>query len=200
MSSNLAFRKATPSDVPSLLKLVRSAYRGDASRAGWTTEADLVSDDRIDEIGLLKKINEPNGKVLLAAATSSTTDTADHEEGLLACCEIVTRVQPTTVGEQPDQPSHAYLGLFSVNPTLQNGGIGRQVLAEAERCARDEMGAVVMEMHVLWMRRELIAYYERRGYVVVEGETVPFPYAHVVNPRVGMRQDLYFVVMRKALV
>lgn len=195
--TDLSFRKATPADVPSVLALVRSAYRGDASRTGWTTEADLVTDDRIDENGLLQKINEPNGQVLVArAASSSGADTEDTLPPLpppppLACCEILRHPEPAKV---------AYLGLFSVVPALQNGGIGKKVLAEAERWAREEMGAEVMEMQVLWMRRELIAYYERRGYRVIEGETRPFPFAHMVNPRPGMRQDLYFVVLRKALV
>lgn len=184
--SELSFRKATPSDVPSLLRLVRSAYRGDASRAGWTTEADLVSDDRIDEAGLLSKINEPSGQVLVAFLPSSSPD-ADEP---VACCEIVHHPQPSQL---------AYLGLFSVQPALQNAGIGRKVLAEAERYARDEMGASTMEMQVLWMRAELIAYYERRGYKVVQGEERAFPYEYVVNPKGGLRQDLYFVVLNKRL-
>ncbi|CAN8104273.1 unnamed protein product [Discula destructiva] len=186
--SNLTFRKATPTDVPALLLLVRSAYRADAS-PGWTTEADLVADDRIDEAGLLQKINEPHGQILLAVAKE--LGEAGDEEQLLACCEVVRKPAPS---------KSAYLGLFSVRPTLQNGGIGRRVLAEAERVALGEMGAGVMEMWVLWMREELIAYYERRGYAVSEGEKVPFPYAHLVNPREGLRKDLYFVVLRKALV
>lgn len=191
--TDLSFRKATPADVPSVLALVRSAYRGDASRAGWTTEADLVTDDRIDEHGLLQKINEPNGKILVARAASSySADTEGNAPPpLLACCEILRHPEPAKV---------AYLGLFSVSPTLQNGGIGKKVLAEAERWAREEMGAEVMEMQVLWMRSELIAYYERRGYRLIEGETRPFPFAHMVNPRPGMREDLYFIVLRKDLV
>lgn len=192
--TDLSFRKATPADVLSVLALVRSAYRGDASRAGWTTEADLVTDDRIDENGLLQKINEPNGKILVARAASSSSANTQEDAPpppLLACCEILRHPEPAKV---------AYLGLFSVSPTLQNGGIGKRVLAEAERWAREEMGAEVMEMQVLWMRRELIAYYERRGYRVIEGETRPFPFAHMVNPRPGMREDLYFIVLRKALV
>lgn len=202
--TDLLFQKATPADIPSVLALVRSAYRGDASRAGWTTEADLVTDDRIDEDGLLQKINEPNGQILVARAASSSSssssvETTTTENTLqspppsppLACCEILRHPEPAKI---------AYLGLFSVSPTLQNGGIGKKVLAEAERWAREEMGAEVMEMQVLWMRSELIAYYERRGYQVIQGETRPFPYAHMVNPRPGMREDLYFVVLRKALV
>ncbi|MGN0862851.1 MAG: GNAT family N-acetyltransferase, partial [Stenotrophomonas koreensis] len=38
-SSPLLFRTATDADIPALITLVTSAYRGDASRAGWTTEA-----------------------------------------------------------------------------------------------------------------------------------------------------------------
>lgn len=201
--TNLTFRKATSSDVPSVLALIRSAYRGESSRAGWTTEADFVTDDRIDETGLLQKINEPNGLLLVAGqAISSSSSGRDTQKDaspssssssppILACCEILRHPEPSKV---------AYLGLFSVSPTLQNGGIGKKVLAEAERLAREELGAEVMDLQTLWMRDELIAYYERRGYHVVKGETRPFPYEHMVNPRPGMREDLYFVVMRKSLV
>lgn len=182
--NNLIFRKAIPSDVPSVLALVRSAYRGESSRNGWTTEADLVADDRIDEAGLLAKVNQPGGQVLLTFDASTLA--------LLACCEILRNPEPS---------ESAYFGLFAVNPKLQNGGIGRKVMVEAERCAKDELGANVMEMQVLWMRGELIAWYERRGYSVVEGETKPFPYEHLVNARAGeSRKDLYFKILRKQLV
>lgn len=190
--TDLVFQKATPSDVPSLLALIRSAYRGESSRAGWTTEADFVTDDRIDETGLLQKINAPNGLVLVArSAAASSPEDDDAPPPPLACCEILRHPEPSKI---------AYLGLFSVSPTLQNGGIGKKVLAEAERLARETLGAEVMDLQTLWMRDELIAYYERRGYHVVKGETRPFPYEHMVNPRPGMREDLYFVVMRKSLV
>ncbi|KAF3765729.1 acyl-CoA N-acyltransferase [Cryphonectria parasitica EP155] len=186
--SDLSFRKATPSDVPSLLKLVQSAYRGEASREGWTTEADLVVDDRIDEPGLLAKINQPHGRVLITFAAASSPAGSEP----LACCEV-TALEGSS--------ESATLGLFAVNPKLQNGGIGRRVLAEAERCARDEMGITAMEMNVVWSRAELLAWYERRGYKVVEGETRPFPYDHLPNGRAGaLRQDLYFKVLRKQLV
>lgn len=183
--SDLTFRIATPSDVSSLVALVQSAYRGEDSRAGWTTEADLVSGDRIDVAGVLAKITAPNGLVLMAFDSSTSS--------LLACCEVLRTPEPSR---------SAYLGLFSVNPKLQNGGIGRKVLAEAERRAKDQLGAVQMEMSVLWMRNELIAWYERRGYKVIPGETKPFPYEHLpATARTGaQRQDLYFKVLMKDLV
>lgn len=196
--TDLTFRKATPTDVPTVLSLIRSAYRGDASRQGWTTEADFVADDRIDEAGLLHKINEPNGLVLMVHRAASlslppppSSSSSSAVEPPIACCEILRLPEPSKV---------AYLGLFSVSPLLQNGGIGKKVLAEAERVAREEMGAEIMDLQTLYMRSELIAYYKRRGYYVVEGETRPFPYGHLVNPRPEMRKDLYFVVLRKSLV
>lgn len=181
-ASSLTFRKATPADIPALLALVKSAYRGEDSRQGWTTEADLVADERIDEAGLLAKITAPGSAVLLATAAAA--------EDLLACCEVLRHPPPSDL---------SYFGLFAVNPRLQNGGIGRKMLAEAERRAREEMGASRMEMTVVWLREELIAWYVRRGYVVVEGEKRPFPYEGLVNGK-ALRDDLYFLVLRKDLV
>lgn len=177
----LAFRKATPADVPALLALVKSAYRGEDSRQGWTTEADFITDERIDEAGVLAKINAPGGVVLLASEPSSPT--------LLACCEVLRHPEPSDL---------SYFGLFAVNPKLQNGGIGRRMLAEAERLAREEMGAARMEMTVVWLREELIAWYVRRGYVVQEGEKRPFPYENLVNGK-ALRDDLHFLVLQKVL-
>lgn len=180
-TSPLTVRKATPADIPALLALVKSAYRGEDSRQGWTTEADFVADERIDEAGLLAKITAAGSTVLLATTTAG--------EDLLACCEVVRHPPPSDL---------SYFGLFAVNPRLQNGGIGRRVLAEAERYAREEMGAARMEMTVVWLREELIAWYVRRGYVVVEGERRPFPYEHLVNGK-ALRDDLYFIVLQKDL-
>ncbi|KAK7707172.1 hypothetical protein SLS64_007382 [Diaporthe eres] len=187
------FRKATPADVPALLALVKSAYRGEDSRQGWTTEADLVADERIDEAGLLAKITAPGGAVLLATTTTTITAGPGPDataETLLACCEVLRHPAPSDL---------SYFGLFAVSPRLQNGGIGRKMLAEAERLAREEMGAARMEMTVVWLREELISWYVRRGYVVVEGEKRPFPYESLVNGK-ALRDDLYFLVLRKDLV
>ncbi|KAL7907328.1 hypothetical protein GGI35DRAFT_470561 [Trichoderma velutinum] len=163
--------------LPSVLTLVRSAYRGESSRAGWTTEAELVDDQRIDEEGLLAKINEPFGAVLVA-----------HDEAgdILACCEVLK--QSDTV---------AYFGLFAVNPLRQAGGIGRTVLTAAEEYAKQTWGISEMEMTVIWTREELIQYYVRRGYTLTE-KTKPFPYAELVGGK-ALRDDLYFSVLIKAL-
>ncbi|KAG9255533.1 acyl-CoA N-acyltransferase [Emericellopsis atlantica] len=176
----LTFRIAAPSDpdVSNVLALVRSAYRGDASRAGWTTEADLLADERIDHAGVLAKIADPNGVILMAH---------DETGALASCCELLKR---------PDGKL-AYFGLFAVDPTRQAGGIGRQVLAEAERYAKQVFGVERMEMSVIWTRDELIAWYVRRGYTKTE-ETRPFPYEHLVNGK-ALRDDLYFSMLVKDL-
>lgn len=192
----LNIRVATRADVPIVLDLVRSAYRGDSSREGWTTEADYLADERIDEAGLLAKIEAPTGAVLVVfGATSATTAGPGHhpateEEALLACCEVLRHPEPSKT---------AHFGLFAVRPRLQNGGIGKQVLGAAERYATERLGAERMELWTVWLREELIAWYTRRGYTLLEGETRPFPYEHLVNGE-ALRDDLYFVVMEKALV
>lgn len=175
---SLTFRKASPPDTLPLLTLIRSAYRGPSSRAGWTTEADLVADDRIDAPGLVSKITDPNGAVLVASdpATGQT----------VACCEVLCR-----------EGGVAYFGLFAVDPKRQAGGVGRKVLEYAEAYAKKEWDARAMEMWVIWPRQELIAWYIRRGYKKTS-RTAPFPYGHLVNGK-ALRDDLYFVTLEKEL-
>lgn len=179
----LIIRKVLPADAPTVVALIRSAFRGESSREGWTSEADYVADERIDVPGLLTKMAEPNGVVMAVFASGNTTDP-------VACFEILRYPEPSKT---------AYFGLFAVQPKLQNAGIGRSVLAEAERYAIDTLGATRMEMTVTWLRDSLIAWYIRRGYRVVEGETRPFPYDHLVNGK-ALRDDLYMIVMEKELL
>lgn len=174
---SLSIRKAVPEDVPTVLALVRSAYRGDSSRAGWTTEADLVDDLRLNEEEALAKINEPFGAVLVAH---------DAAGDMIACCEVLK--QNDTVG---------YFGLFAVNPLRQAGGIGRIVLARAEEYAKQTWGLSEMEMTVIWTREELIQFYVRRGYKKTEKKK-PFPYDSLVGGK-ALRDDLYFSVLTKTL-
>jgi ribosomal protein S18 acetylase RimI-like enzyme len=172
----LAFRRADSTDVPAIVTLVESAYRGEVSRTGWTTEADLLDGQRTDAAAVADILRTPGSTVLLAEAAG----------GLMACCQIEQR-----------PPAVAYFGMFSVQPTGQGQGVGRQVLAEAERIAREEWGATTMIMTVLAQRDDLIAWYERRGYRRT-GEQRPFPYG---DERYGIprRPDLVFDVLAKPL-
>lgn len=173
---DLAFRFATAADVDAVVVLVESAYRGESSRAGWTTEADLLEGQRTDPAAVRETIEASDHEVLLAEAAGR----------LMACCELQRRGADT-----------AYFGMFAVVPTLQGSGVGGQVLTEAERIAREDWQAEQMEMTVIAQRVELIDWYERRGYLAT-GERRPFPHH---DERFGrpQRDDLEFVVLAKAL-
>jgi ribosomal protein S18 acetylase RimI-like enzyme len=172
----LILRPAILEDVPSLVALVNSAYRGDSSRVGWTTEADLLGGQRIDSERLAETITQPDQVVLV------------HErgDGPLACVLL------ERVGDS------AYLGLLTVRPTAQGDGIGRQLLTAAEKFVSEAWQSRSIHMTVIVQRSELIAWYERCGYHRT-GEFRPFPYG---DERSGLpkRSDLQFEVLRKILI
>jgi ribosomal protein S18 acetylase RimI-like enzyme len=175
-SPALSFRAASRADIDAIVALVESAYRGEGSKQGWTTEADLLDGQRTDAAGVGELIDKPHARVLLAEA-----------DGLLLACAQLER-----------KGDAGYFGMFSVRPKLQGSGVGRATLAEAERIARDEWGCVAMRMTVISVREELIAWYERRGYHRT-GEYSPFPYG---NERFGIpkRDDLRFELLLKPLL
>jgi GNAT superfamily N-acetyltransferase len=172
----MLIRPATIADLDPLHALVHRAYRGNAARAGWTHEADLLDGQRTDMDALSAMLTNPAQVVLVGEADGT----------LAGCVEVTNKGQGT-----------AYLGMLSVDPALQAGGLGRQLIAAAEEWAAEHFHARRMEMTVIRQRAELIAYYERRGYVLT-GEERPFPAA---DPRFGLprRGDLAFVVLAKTL-
>ena len=99
--------------------------------------------------------------------------------------------------ELEDGRTPAISGCSRCSPGLQGGGIGKALLAEAERIVRDEWRLPAMRMTVIDIRDELIAFYERRGYRRT-GNFKPFPYGDV---RFGApkRDDLRFESWRNAL-
>lgn len=171
----LRFRTATAADVDAVVALTQSAYRGDASRAGWTTEADLLDGQRTDAREVAGLVSRPASLIVLAEADAAHAVARDR---LLACCHLER------------QGGDAYFGMFSVRPDAQGHGAGRKLLAEAERIAHDEWRCRAMRMTVIDVRAELIAWYERRGYRRT-GEYRPFPYG---DARFGVpkRDDLRF--------
>ncbi len=181
----ITFRDATEADIEPIRELVTSAYRGEASRAGWTTEADLLDGQRTDAEEIRALIADASGVVLLAESAAPE----DAQRRLVACCRI-----GHNEGGAADE---GYFGMFSVDPAAQAGGIGRQVLAEAERLLATRFGFRTVVMTVIEQRLELIAWYERRGYVNT-GVHKPFPYG---DERFGIprRDDLRFVVLEKRL-
>lgn len=171
----LTFRAGTAADIAAVVPLVESAYRGDASRVGWTTEADFLDGRRTGPDDIEGILARPRSRLLLA----------EHDGALIACAHVA------------DEDGAGYFGMFSVDPNQQGGGIGKAVLAEAERIAREEWQLPMMRMTVIDIRDELIAFYERRGYRRT-GIKKPFPYG---DARFGLpkRDDLRFEILEKAL-
>lgn len=169
----MEIRIATEADIPQLVSLVNSAYRGDSSKVGWTTEADILGGIRTDELTLLEEMRQPGVTILKGT----------NEEGMIQACVFL-------------QQNHKsiYLGMLTVSPVLQNKGIGKLLLQEAEQFAK-ENGCDTIHMTVISLRKELIAWYERHGYRDT-GERKPFVEGvHIGNPV----QPLEFIVMKKSI-
>ena len=164
----LSFRPATLADIDALVALVTSAYRGDLSKQGWTTEADMLDGQRIDAEVLCRDIQRERSRIVIA----------ESEAEILACAHVA------------EEDGAGYFGMFSVQPQLQGAGVGKALLAEAERIAAEEWRLPAMRMTVIDIREELIAFYERRGYART-GIKKPFPYG---DERYGIpkRNDLRF--------
>jgi ribosomal protein S18 acetylase RimI-like enzyme len=175
-------RAATADDIDAVVALVQSAYRGEASREGWTTEADWIDGKRTDAGEIGGFIADPESVILVM--DEAAPDAAPY--GLRASCQLSRR--PGGV---------AYFGMFAVRPHQQGRGTGRALLAAAEQLARDDWGATTMRMTVLDVRADMIAWYERHGYRTT-GESEPFPYG---NPAFGVPKvpDLRFCVLAKTL-
>ena len=154
MPDSATIRIATRDDLPVLHPVIERAYRGETARQGWTHEADLIIESaRTDIPTLTAIIDDPAQRLLIGERGGrpiGCVHVSDMGDGL------------------------AYLGLLCVDPGLQDAGLGKRLVTAAEEVAREAFGARTMEMTVIDRRRELIAFYERRGYRV-SGEKRPFP-------------------------
>lgn len=154
MTPDLQYRNADLDDVDAVVALVERAYRGEASRRGWTTEADLLGGQRIDATMARDLIAGP-GTVLLATDAAGTP---------VACVHL-----------RDEGGRTSYFGLFAVEPARQGRGIGGAVLAHAASIVRRRWNARRIRMTVLRQRTDLIAFYERHGFHAT-GRREPFPY------------------------
>jgi ribosomal protein S18 acetylase RimI-like enzyme len=168
-SGGWPIRFATVADLIPLHALIESGYRGESARLGWTHEADLVEGERtnLEELGAI--VDDPDSRMLIMQQASA----------FVGCVHVRNTGHAT-----------CYLGMLCVDPRRQAGGIGKQLIAAAERTAVELFGAARMEMLVIDRRSELIAFYERHGYTAT-GERRSFPLTTVSN--------LEFVLLSKPL-
>ena len=164
---------ASLDDIAALNKLINGAYRGESSRKGWTTEAELLDGIRIDEAELRNIISNKDATLLKY----------EEQGGLLACVLL------------EKQQESLYLGMLTVSPLLQGKGIGKILLAEAEQVARQQNYSKIV-MTVISVRTELIEWYKRHGYVDT-GIKKPFP---AEAEKFGKPKcPLEFIVMEKVI-
>lgn len=165
--------KAVIADIPELVALVNSAYRGEASKKGWTTEADLLKGDIRTDPATLQELMETPGAVFLKYVNGK-----NEIEG----CVFLHKKE-----------NRLYLGMLSVSPLIQAKGTGKQLMSSADEYARQQHCNAIF-MRVLSVRHELIAWYERLGYKRT-GEIEPYRHDH----RFGIpTQPLEFAIMEKA--
>jgi ribosomal protein S18 acetylase RimI-like enzyme len=166
--------KATAADIPAINKLINSAYRGESSRKGWTTEADLLDGTRCDE-NTIKEIIESPKSIFLKYVEGSK---------ILGCLRLDNRGKKM------------YLGMFAVDPETQGTGVGKKLLIAADKEAQKQ-NCQFIEMTVISVRNELIAWYERHGYQRT-GVEKPMEFD---SPSGGIpKMDLRFVVLEKSVV
>ena len=165
--------KATFQDIPQLVTLINCAYRGEHSKKGWTTEADLLGGLRTDQDSLEKMMNKKNAVILKFC----------NEDSVLQGCVYLEKKE-----------DKMYLGMLTVSPLEQAKGIGKKLLLAAEKYTGDQKCSAI-EMTVISVRDELIKWYQKHGYHKT-GITKPFP----SDTKFGIpRQPLEFIVMEKGL-
>ena len=165
---------ATIEDAKQLETLLNTAYRGETAKLGWTHEADLIAGNvRVNEAMVLENLNTNNAVFL-----KYVNDNAD----IIGCVNL----------KQNEQKK--YLGMFSVHPTQQGSGIGKQLLLAAEEYA-SHVGSNTIYMTVISLRTELINWYKAKGYNET-GERQPFVEDAVTGSHL---QKLEFMVLEKIL-
>lgn len=172
----LNFRQAQCVDIDDIIQLVESAYRGESSRQGWTTEADLLDGGRTFKEEVSSIISEADNKIILV----------EEVKQLRASVHIKKLTK-----------NRAYIGMLAVSPAKQNQGIGKALLNYIEKLVVEKFKCSEIEMTVIRQRQELIAWYEKRGYQLT-GEARDFPYG---DERYGIpkRDDLVLEVLLKQL-
>lgn len=173
--SNNHILPATAADITAITALLNSAYRGESSKKGWTTEANLIAGNRRSNEAGVQQVMQKPGSVFLKYL--------DADNAIIGCVNL------------QQQPQKLYLGMFSVSPVLQGGGIGKQLLQAAEEYALKN-DIHIIYMSVISVRTELISWYVRHGYKDT-GQRIPF---HEDGLSGKHLQPLEFTILEKTLI
>ena len=176
----LNFHKAELADASLIAALINSAYRGETSRKGWTTEADILDGLRTTTADIAAIIKQG-----LHATSPKFIIVGEKNDEIIStiCCEKHEDI--------------AQLGMIAVKPTAQNKGHGKALIQAAETMTKREWRVAGYEMYVISIRTELIAFYERLGYELTK-QVEKFPVnIEVWQPKV---KDLTLVKLRKTLM
>lgn len=165
--------KATLNHVTEITNLVNSAYRGETSKKGWTTEANILEGTRITETELSETLSDANNTILVYQENETIIGTV-----------LLT-----------NKKTELYLGMLTISPELQNSGLGKKLLQAAENFARS-LNLPKIVMTVITIREELIAWYQRNGYSD-SGKREPFPAAF--DDVVLHHEPLEFMIIEKIL-
>ncbi|MEO5948205.1 MAG: GNAT family N-acetyltransferase [Chitinophagaceae bacterium] len=166
--------KASIADIAELVPLINSAYRGEASKKGWTTEADLLVGAMRTDVTMLTELMSNPKSVMLKFT---------NEEKIIIG-SVYLDIQERGL----------YLGMLTVSPLLQAGGIGKQLMYASEAFAKENNCSCIF-MNVISIRHELVAWYEKLGYYKT-GETKPLP----ADNRFGVpTQPIEFAIMEKKM-
>ena len=158
----IRFQTATPAQSQDLAHLINSAYRGEYSELGWTSEAKILGGQRTDPEELERLIKTPHNQIELAYE--------DRSEKLIGCVHLVQEL-----------PDTLYFGMLTVEPKLQGQGFGKILLNLVENVAKG-YGLKRIRFTAIPTRTELIAFYERRGFKAT-GKSEPFP---IQDPKFGL--------------
>jgi ribosomal protein S18 acetylase RimI-like enzyme len=201
MTDATTFRYARQSDVPALVGLIERAYRSADTAGSWTSEAHLLTGPRTSNAEISDLVAREDTRFLIA----------EIEGKLAGCCLLqglsrpsgpaytdtfdVPDYQVSGPTPRPEAINAAYFGMFAIEPQTHGAGLGKTVIAEAERRVQELWGANQMVMTVINLRTALIAWYERRGYKLT-GATMPFPFSETSGETT---RDFHLAEMRKTL-
>ena len=171
--TDVRFAFAVLADVPRIATLIELAYRGPTAATGWTNESELLTGPRSSPAEVESLVRDPEARFLMAV-----------EGDRLVGCVLLKKYK-----------AGAYFGMFAIDPDRQGGGLGKLMVTRCEEAAKALWGATYLRLTVISLRKNLIGWYERRGFAQT-GEREPFPFDEATG---ALRTDFDLAVLEKPI-